>query len=49
MTQSNRGVKAMLPKKILKEKKSIYDFNVRFILFKKEFSLSFKVNSKKEQ
>ena len=48
MIPPNRGVTAMLPKKIDKEKKSLYDFNVRFVLFRKEFSLSFKVNPKKE-
>lgn len=38
----------MLPKKKPPEKKPLYDFKVGFVLFKKEFSLSFKVNSKKE-
>lgn len=48
MMTPNRGVKAMFPKKTNKEKKSLYDFNVRFVLFRKEFSLSFKVNPMKE-
>ena len=48
MMTPNKGVRAMLPKKINKEK-ALYDFNVKFVLFKKEFSLAFKVNSKKEQ
>jgi hypothetical protein len=49
MMTPNKGVRAMLPKKTNKEKKALYDFNVRFVLFKKEFSLAFKVNPKKEQ
>jgi hypothetical protein len=44
----NRGVKAMIPSKPIREKKPIYDFKLRFVLFKKEFSLWFKVNSKME-
>lgn len=39
----------MLPRKVPKEIKPLYGFNLGFVLFKKEFSLSFKVNSKKEQ
>ena len=44
----NRGVTAMLPTKPKKEKKTFYDFKLGFTLFRKEFSFTFKVNSKKE-
>jgi len=47
MNKQNRGLRAMVPSPPKKEK-SIYDFKIEFVLFKKEFSLSFKVNSKKE-
>ena len=47
MIGTNKGVTSMLPKKVDK-KKSLYDFSVGFVLFKKEFSLSFNVKSKKE-
>ncbi len=47
MNATNRGVTAMLPKNVDKEK-SLYGFSVGFVLFKKEFSLSFNVKSKKE-
>ena len=48
MTSRNRGVNAMLPKKIETEEKAFYDFKIGFTLFKKEFSFTFKVNSLKE-
>jgi len=45
MTSSNRGVNAMLPKKIEREEKPLYDFKIGFTLFRKEFSITFKVNN----
>lgn len=45
MMTPNKGVRAMLPKKTNKEKKPLYDFKIGFTLFKKEFSITFKVNN----
>ena len=47
MMNPNRGVQAMLPKQT-QEDKPFYDFKVGFTLFKKEFSFTIRVNSKKE-
>ena len=47
MMNTNRGVEAMLPKP-QEEEKTFYDFKIGFTLFKKEFSFTIKVNSKKE-
>jgi hypothetical protein len=47
MMNPNRGVTAMLPTQH-EEEKTFYDFKLGFTLFKKEFSFTFKVNSKKE-